>query len=66
MTITVEQAQAALDAANKELMEEWERDAQRSGGSVRQENAREERQKNLAAAVNRCERDLRDALARKG
>lgn len=66
MMMTVEQAQAALDAAKKELMEEWERDAQRSGGSVRQENAREERQKNLDAAVNRCERDLRDALARKG
>lgn len=64
MTKNVEQAEAALAAANAAYMSELERDAERGEGSYAQERRREEHQQSLRDAVTRCKRDLEDAKRR--
>jgi hypothetical protein len=61
MRQTVEQAQAALDAANAAYLDELRRDCDRSDGSFAQERRREEHQQRLREAVTQCERDLEAA-----
>lgn len=58
MSQTVEQAQAALDAAKANYLAELERDCERRDGSFAQERRREEHQQRLREAVAQCERDL--------
>ncbi len=64
MSQTVEQAKAALAAANAAYLSELERDAERGEGSGAQERRREEHQQSLRAAIAQCERDLEDAKRR--
>lgn len=61
MTRTVEQAQAALDAARAAYLAELKRDCERSDGSTAQERRREEHQQKLRETVAQCERDLEAA-----
>ena len=61
MRQTLEQAQAALDAANAAYLDELRRDSDRSDGSFAQERRREEHQQRLREAVTQCERDLEAA-----
>jgi hypothetical protein len=61
MTKTVAQAEAALKAAESELLSELERDCERSEGSGAQERRREENQQSLRDDVRQCERDLEEA-----
>lgn len=64
MIKTVEQAKAALAAANAAYLNELERDAERRDGSVAQERRREENQQSLRDAIAKCERDLEVAESR--
>ncbi|MDR6680203.1 hypothetical protein [Pseudomonas oryzihabitans] len=61
MSKTVEQATAALAAANAAYLSELERDAERREGSGAQERRREEHQQLLRNAIAQCERDLEAA-----
>ncbi|MGG4660451.1 hypothetical protein ACLPJF_21240 [Pseudomonas vlassakiae] len=61
MSQTVEQATAALAAANAAYLSELERDAERGEGSGAQERRREEHQQSLRDAIAQCERDLEAA-----
>ncbi|NMG28421.1 hypothetical protein [Aromatoleum evansii] len=58
MDQTVEQAQAALAAANAAYQSELERDCERSEGSGAQERRREEHLQALRDDIARCEREL--------
>ncbi len=58
MSQSVQQAEAALAAANKAYIDELERDAARGEGSISRETRREETQRRLSAEVDRCERAL--------
>lgn len=64
MSQSVQQAEAALAAANKAYIDELERDAARGEGSFNQETRREKTQRRLSAEVDRCERALE--VARRG
>lgn len=59
---SVEQAQSALAAANAAYLGELERDSERGEGSGAQERRREERQQSLRDAIDRCERELGEAV----
>ncbi|KTT16882.1 hypothetical protein NS96R_14105 [Pseudomonas parafulva] len=61
MSQSVQQAEAALAAANEAFMDEMERDAARGEGSGRLEILREKRQRGLSAEVDRCEQALEAA-----
>jgi len=61
MSKSVAQAQAALDAANAEYLDEIGRDCERRDGSGAQEDRRERRQQSLLSAISQCERDLEAA-----
>lgn len=58
MALTIEQAQAALDAAKADYLAELRQDCERRDGSFAQERRREEHQQRLRDAVAQCERDL--------
>ncbi len=61
MSKTVEQATAALAAANAAFLSELERDSERGEGSTNQERRREEHQRSLRDDIAQCERDLEEA-----
>lgn len=61
MSQTVEQATAALAAANAAYLSELELDAGRGEGSGAQECRREKRQQSLCDAIEECERALEAA-----
>lgn len=61
MSKTVEQATAALAAANAAFLSELERDCERGEGSTNQERRREEHQRSLKDDIAQCERDLEEA-----
>lgn len=63
MAITIEEAQAQLDAANAAYLDELRQDCQRPEGSGAQERRREEHQQGLKDNIERCENAL--ALAKK-
>ncbi|POF41223.1 hypothetical protein B0D71_18510 [Pseudomonas laurylsulfativorans] len=64
MSKTVEQAEAALKAANAAYLNELERDCERRDGSGAQERRREEHQQSLREDIAQCERDLEGAKRR--
>lgn len=64
MSQSVQQAEAALAAANKAYIDELERDAARGEGSGAQEARREETQRELREQVDLCERVLEGARRR--
>lgn len=64
MNKTVEQATAALPAANAAYLSELERDVERGEGSGAQERRREEHQQSLRDEIAQCERDLNEAQRR--
>lgn len=61
MSKTIEQAEAALEAARAAYLSELERDCERSEGSGAQERRREEIQQSLRDELAKCERDLEEA-----
>lgn len=61
MNTTIEQAKAALAAAESAYMYELERDSERSEGSGAQERRREEHQQTLKENIAQCKRDLEEA-----
>lgn len=63
MDKTVEQARAALAAANAAYQSELERDCERSEGSGAQERRREEHLQALRDDIARRERELQKARA---
>lgn len=64
MSQTVEQATAALAAANAAYTDELERDAERGGGSGAQEERRERHQQSLRDDIAQCLQDLEAAKRR--
>ncbi|MGZ0002649.1 hypothetical protein [Burkholderia gladioli] len=58
MSKTVEQAEAALAAANAAYLSELKRDSERGEGSGAQERRREEHQQSLRDDIAQCKRDL--------
>lgn len=64
MSQSVQQAEAALAAANKAYIDELERDVARGEGSFNQEARREATQRELRAEVDLCERALEAARRR--
>lgn len=64
MSKTVEQAEAALKAANAAYLNELERDCERRDGSGAQERRREEHQQSLRDDIAQRERDLEGAKRR--
>lgn len=61
MSQSVEQAEAALEAAKAAYQDEMERDAERGEGSAAQERRRVEHQQSLLDNITQCERDLEAA-----
>ncbi|WP_281661180.1 hypothetical protein [Microvirgula aerodenitrificans] len=61
MSMTVEQAAAALAAAEADHLHEIERDSERSEGSGAQERRREKYQQSLREKVAQCKRELEEA-----
>lgn len=66
MTKSVEEAKAALAAANAAYLGELERDSERGPGSMAQERRREEHLQSLRDEVARCERELEEATRNAG
>lgn len=64
MSQTVEQAQAALEAANAAYDDEMKRDSERGEGSKAQDDRRQITEKRLSASITQCERDLEEAKRR--
>lgn len=64
MNKAVEQAEAALAAAQASYLSELERDCERGEGSGAQERRREEHQQSLRDELAKCERDLEEAKLR--
>ena len=64
MNQTVKQAETDLVAAQAALLEELQRDSERSEGSGAQERRRELRQQALRDEVDRCKSNLEAAKAR--
>ena len=62
MIKSVEQAQRDLAAANAAYLGELERDSERGEGSGAQERRREERLQSLRDAIDRCKRELDEAV----
>lgn len=62
MSKSVEQAQAALDAANAAYLAALERESNRTDGSDVQEGRREARLQSLQDAIAQCESDLAAAI----
>ena len=61
MSQTVEQAEAALAAAQADYLSELQRDAERGEGSGAQERRREEHQQSLRETRDQCRHDLEAA-----
>ncbi|MBJ2214043.1 hypothetical protein JFT64_18540 [Pseudomonas carnis] len=64
MTQSIEQAQAALVAANAAYDDEMKRDSERRDGSDAQEGRRQVTEKKLRDNITQCERDLEEAKSR--
>jgi hypothetical protein len=64
MSQTIEQAQAALVAANAAYDDEMKRDSERRDGSSVSEGRREDTQRRMLDTIARCERDLEESKRR--
>jgi hypothetical protein len=64
MSLTIEQAEAALVAANAAFDDVMKRDSERRDGSRDQEMRRQDTQDKLHASIAQCERDLEEAKRR--